>query len=411
MSYKKINKCRISGKSDLIDFLNLGDQLLTGVFPKSPDEPITKGPLSLCWSESSNLVQLRHSFSTGEMYGDNYGYRSGLNKSMVAHLANKVIYLENFVNLKKEDTVLDIGSNDGTLLNSYSNSLDRRLGIDPTSKKFLKFYKEGIVIIPNFFDADIYKSNTKNKAKIVTSIAMFYDLEDPSLFVSNIYDILEDDGVWHLEQSYLPSMINSNSYDTICHEHIEYYSLGVINKLLENNGLKIIDVSMNSINGGSFCVTATKKECVKYDKKNPYINWLLDQEKILGYNDIKIYTEFAQKVKSHKQSIIVLLNSLKNAGKKIIGYGASTKGNVLLQYCGINADYLSCIVDVNKDKDGCYTPGTNIPIVEESDKLKNDADYMLVLPWHFREFILEKEKDYLRRNKKLIFPFPYIQII
>lgn len=411
MSYKKIEKCRISGKSDLIEFLNLGDQFLTGVFPKSKDEHITKGPLSLCWSQSSNLVQLRHSYSAEEMYGSNYGYRSGLNRSMVEHLTNKVRYLENLVNLNQEDTVLDIGSNDGTLLNSYSNAFNRRIGIDPTSKKFREFYKDGIVIVSDFFDADVFKSNSKNKAKIVTSIAMFYDLEDPSLFVRDIYDILDDDGVWHFEQSYLPSMINSNSYDTICHEHIEYYSLGVINSLLENNDLKIIDVAMNSINGGSFCITAAKKSCVKYDKKNPYVNWLLDQEKKMGYNDIKIYNEFAERVLSHKQSIISLLDSLKNAGKKIIGYGASTKGNVLLQYCGINADYLSYIVDVNEEKDGCYTPGTNIPILKETDKLKNDSDYMLVLPWHFREFILEKEKDYLWRDKKLIFPFPFIQII
>ncbi len=411
MSYSKIDKCRVSGKSDLIEFLSLGDQFLTGVFPKSTDEHITKGPLSLCWSKSSNLVQLQHSFSSEEMYGSNYGYRSGLNRSMVEHLVNKARFLENLVNLNNEDTVLDIGSNDGTLLNAYSNSLSHRIGIDPTSKKFSEFYKDGIVVISDFFNADVFKSNSKNKAKIVTSIAMFYDLEDPSLFVRNIYDILENDGVWHFEQSYLPSMINSNSYDTICHEHIEYYTLGVINNLLEKNDLKIVDVAMNSINGGSFCVTAAKKGCVKYDKKNPYINWLLEQEKKMGYNDIKIYNEFAERVITHRQNMITLLDSIKNAGKKIIGYGASTKGNVLLQYCGINADYLSYIVDVNKEKDGSYTPGTNIPILKETDKLKNDADYMLVLPWHFREFILEKEKDYLWRNKKLIFPFPYIQII
>ena len=411
MNYKKITNCRISGKNDLVNFLELGDQYLTGVFPKSVDEKITKGPLGLCWSPSSNLIQLSHSYSTDELYGDNYGYRSGLNQSMIDHLKSKVNFLESLVNIDDQDLVLDIGSNDGTLLNSYSAKKIKKIGIDPSAEKFKLFYDQDIIIVDDFFSKESFNGVSRKKAKIITSIAMFYDLESPASFVEDIYDTLDDNGVWHFEQSYLPAMIRTNSYDTICHEHLEYYSLGVINKLLIKNKMKIVDVVMNSINGGSFAITAVKDDCNKYDNNMIHLDWLLDQEKIAGYDDIDIYIRFAERIEQHKKNLVSLLNKLKNSGKKIIGYGASTKGNVLLQYCGIDTDIVSYIVDVNIEKDGHYTPGTNIPIVKETEKLKLDADYMIVLPWHFKDFILRKETKYLAMGKKLIFPFPYIEII
>jgi hypothetical protein len=223
-SYTEISHCRVANSENLISVLNLGHQTLTGVFPKNPSEKITKGPLELVWCPDSGLLQLKHSYEPLEMYGDNYGYRSGLNQSMVNHLTDKVSYLERLVPLNSGDVVVDIGSNDATTLKSYNTKGLRRIGIDPTGKKFAQYYPTEITLVPAFFSADAFHSVEKKPATIVTSIAMFYDLESPVSFARQIESILADDGVWHFEQSYMPSMLRMNSYDTICHEHLEYYS-------------------------------------------------------------------------------------------------------------------------------------------------------------------------------------------
>jgi hypothetical protein len=222
-SYKEISRCRVSNSENLISVLNLGYQTLTGVFQKRTSEKITRGPLELVWCPDSGLLQLKHSYEPSEMYGNNYGYRSGLNQSMVNHLVDKVSYLERIVPLNSGDVVVDIGSNDATLLKAYSSRYIRRIGIDPTGKKFANYYTTDITLVPDFFSVEAFRSVEKSPAKIVTSIAMFYDLESPVNFAMQVESILSDDGVWHFEQSYMPSMLRMNSYDTICHEHIEYY--------------------------------------------------------------------------------------------------------------------------------------------------------------------------------------------
>lgn len=230
--------------------LDLGTQALTGVFPK-PGEFVTSVPLRLVWCSDCTLLQLSSSCDPDEMYGDNYGYRSGLNKSMVAHLQNKARSLE--TGLSEGDVVIDIGSNDGTLLASYQTEGLQKIGIDPTGKKFAEFYPEDVQLIPEFFSGELELP----KAKVITSVAMFYDLQSPVEFAKQVASILHDDGVWHLEQSYMPSMLRSTSYDTICHEHLEYYSLASIERVLFQAGLEVLDVRFNQINGGSFAITAT----------------------------------------------------------------------------------------------------------------------------------------------------------
>ena len=220
---------------------------------------------------------MKQSFDLDEMYGENYGYRSGLNSSMVKHLQQKSRSLQKIVNPSKEDLVLDIGSNDATSLKAYIGEF-KKIGIDPTGNKFKEFYTEDIHLIPDFFSSEIFNKHFPNeKAKIVTSIAMFYDLEDPTKFVREVESILDDEGIWHFEQSYMPSMLRTNSYDTICHEHLEFYSFKVVKNLLEKCNLKVIDVQMNSINGGSFAVTAAKSGS-SYSSNTPIINWMLKQE-------------------------------------------------------------------------------------------------------------------------------------
>ena len=407
---EKINKCRISGESDLVDILSLGDQYLTGVFPSSKEEKVTKGPLDLVWAKESGLLQLKHSYDLGEMYGDNYGYRSGLNSSMVEHLTNKITSLENLVQLNPNDIVIDIGSNDATSLKAYSKPCIK-VGIDPTGLKFKDYYSDDITLIPDFFTKELFENKFQGKkAKIVTSIAMFYDLEDPKKFAKDIYEILDDNGIWHFEQSYMPSMLKTNAYDTICHEHIEFYSLKVVKELLESVNLKIIDVQTNSINGGSFAVTASRADA-NYIVNDVLIDWMLFQEGQMKLDTISPYLAFKDRIFEHRDSLRKLILSLVKSGKKVYGYGASTKGNVLLQFCEFTSLEIPFIAEVNQEKFGKYTPGTHIKIISEEEAKMNKPDYFLVLPWHFKDNILSREKEYLKTGVKFIFPLPEIEII
>jgi hypothetical protein len=408
-SYTRLEACRVSGSRNLIPVSHLGEQELTGVFPR-PGEPVTSGPLELVWCPDSGLLQLGHSFDPGEMYGDNYGYRSGLNASMVRHLTQKIGFLEKLADLKPGDTVLDIGSNDATSLKAYSTSSLTRIGIDPTGMKFKEYYPDDIKLVPDFFSAANFRKVSQQQAQIVTSIAMFYDLDNPIAFASDIASVLAPEGVWHFEQSYMPAMLRTVSYDTICHEHLEYYSLGVVKLILEAAGLRIIDVQMNSVNGGSFAVTAGLKTSHR-PANDAVINWLLGQEDRMGLNTVRPFREFEDRVFRHKADLVRLLQSLAADGKKVLGYGASTKGNVTLQFCGITEKEVPAIAEVNPEKYGRVTPGTRIPIISEADAKAMNPDYYLVLPWHFKEGILQREQEYIARGGKFIFPFPEIEIV
>jgi hypothetical protein len=410
-AYNKLSRCRVSGSENLVSVLNLGYQALTGVFPANPSVPVTSGPLELVWCPDSGLLQLNHSYDAAEMYGDNYGYRSGLNQSMVDHLTHKVSYLERLAEPKSGDTVLDIGSNDCTTLKAYSIAGLNRIGIDPTGRKFASYYPADVKLVPDFFSAAACRSVTDQKIKVVTSIAMFYDLESPIEFAREIESVLADDGVWHFEQSYMPSMLRTNSYDTICHEHLEYYSLGVVKRILDAAGLKLIDVVMNNINGGSFAVTAAKLANRTLKPNQAVIDWLLEQEDRMGLSTPRPYRDFEERVFRHRDDLSRLIRSLVADGKKIIGYGASTKGNVTLQFCGLTATEIPAIAEVNEEKYGRVTPGSHIPIISEKEARAMKPDYFLVLPWHFKDGIIRREKEYLANGGKFIFPFPEIEIV
>jgi hypothetical protein len=408
--YSEIAQCRICGNSTLVTVLSLGQQFLTGVFPRNLQETITKGPLDLVWCPACHLVQMKQSYDLAEMYGDNYGYRSGLNQSMVRHLRHKIQTLANLARLKPDDLVVDIGSNDATSLKAYTTPC-RKIGIDPTGNKFRAFYTDDIILIPDFFDADTLRARADGgKAKVITSIAMFYDLPSPERFVRDVASSLAHDGVWHFEQSYMPSMLRTNAYDTICHEHLEFYSFGVVKKLLDHNGLRVIDVQTNAVNGGSFAVTACLEDA-PYVSNAPVINWMIQQEIDMDLDTPKPYREFEHRVYRHRKNFVTLIENLVSDGKKVLGYGASTKGNVLLQFCGLSPEQIPYIAEINEEKYGCFTPGTNIPIVSENEAHAMKPDYFVVLPWHFKSSVLEREADYLRRGGRLIFPLPEIEII
>lgn len=408
-----ISKCRVCGNKRLTCVLDLGEQMLTGVFPKNKQDKVTTGPLRLvrCTGNESvcGLLQLEHSYDLNEMYGLNYGYRSGLNPSMVAHLRSKVERILQTVKLQHGDLVIDIGSNDGTALSAYPKHCGAELvGIDPTGVKFHSYYPEHVKLISDFFNKDLVSKHfSGKKAKVITAFAMFYDLERPVDFMREVGDVLDDDGVWVFEQSYMPTMLAMNAYDTVCHEHLEYYGLRQIKWMADRAGLHIVDVEMNDVNGGSFSVTVRKS---KHDdeKVPPHVQAILDSEHVAGMHTSLPYKKFAERVLAAKHELVSFVHQMRSEGKMIAALGASTKGNVMLQYCHLTAEELSCIGEVNREKFGCYTPNTWIPIIPEDALLAMHPDYVIVLPWHFKSFFQNTAKF---KNYNLVFPLPHLHVI
>jgi hypothetical protein len=408
----QIKKCRICGNSDLVPVVDLGEQYLTGVFPLQKTETLSKGPLRLvkCHGGESvcGLLQLEHSYDLKQLYGDNYGYRSGLNASMVRHLQVKVAEILERCDLNKGDLVIDIGSNDGTTLAAYPEYL-QLAGIDPTGEKFKSYYEKHIALIPDFFSSDLITSfYPGKKAKVVTSFSMFYDLEDPIDFACQVAGILDPyTGIWMLEQSYMPLMLERTAYDTICHEHLEYYGLKQIVWLMDKAGLEVVDVKLNDVNGGSFSVIVAHKGS-RHDDIYNVADGLIASELSKGLSNLEPYKQFACRAEENKQSIQDFVQMAKREGKRVCGLGASTKGNVILQYCGFGLDDIEVIGDVNKDKHGALTPGTWIPIEAEEIVLESRPDYLIVLPWHFRDFFLESPKF---KGENLVFLLPYLETV
>ena len=389
--------------------INLGNQSFGGIFPKTTKQRVPFGPLNLVKCKNCNLVQLKHNFNRNKMFGTNYGYESGINKSMKNHLKNLLKYTYRFTSLKKDDAVVDIGSNDGTLLNFFNKNNKKLYGIDPTiNQKFKKYYNKNINCISKLFDhltVNFLKKKIK-KAKIIFSIAMFYDLPNPVKFAKNINELIENEGIWVSEQSYYPFMLKTNSFDTICHEHLEYYTIKSFKNICEQANLKIIDISFNDTNGGSFrVITSSKNSKYKEFKK---LKFYEDKEKIL----LKEYShyKFFKNIKIIKNKLNLFLKKAKKEKQIVYGYGASTKGNVLLQYFKINKNLLPFICEVNKFKFNRYTPLTKIKIIDQNKVDKNPPNYFLVLPWHFKKYILKNDIHLLKKGVKYIFPLPDIKI-
>lgn len=406
--YTKIERCRICGNSELAPVLDLGEQMLTGVFPPERDADVTVGPLRLvkCMGgeDTCGLLQLEHSYDLGEMYGDNYGYRSGLNASMVAHLGRKVERIASLVSLDPGDLIVDIGSNDSTTLRAYSQPGLTLVGIDPTGTKFRQYYPDHVALIPDFFSSALLEARFPGrKAKVVTSFSMFYDLPAPMEFMRQVAGVLADDGIWVFEQSYMPLMLETNSYDTVCHEHLEFYALRQIKWMADRVGLRIVDVEFNDVNGGSFSVTVAKG-----DGALPgHVQKILDDEDAAGLSTLAPYRAFEERVRRSRDELLAFVDGARAEGKTVAALGASTKGNVLLQYCGLGGDRIGAVGEVNPEKFGCFTPGTWIPIVPERELLGERPDYLIVLPWHFRRFF---EQSPAFAGTRLVFPLPQLEI-
>jgi NDP-4-keto-2,6-dideoxyhexose 3-C-methyltransferase len=417
MKVETITQCRICKNKNLIPIINLGLHSLSGRFPKKkePDPPIAPLILVKCNDiDNSNfcgLVQLKHTVQSEELYKHEYGYRSGINKTMITHLTKLVEEILKRVSLANNDIILDIGSNDATLLNAYPKKKGIKVGIDPTGTFFSKYYTKDISLICDFFSENSFKKYFPyKKAKIITSIAMFYDLPDPMKFTKDIKEILHPEGVWVFEQSYLPYMLKTNSFDTVCHEHLEYYSIKQIEWLLEKNKMCIVDISFNDINGGSFRITAMhKKKAIKINKVA--IAKAKKDEKKNCLDSVLPYKLFKKEVKKEVKKLYKFIKKETKRGKKIYIYGASTKGNTFLQYAKLNNKDIVAAAERNTEKYGKRTPSTKIPIVSEEEARYAHPDYFLVLPWHFKKEFIKREKKFLLNGGKLIFPLPKFEII
>lgn len=418
MTYHTIKKCRICGNENLELILDLGEQTLSGIFPDKP-ELEHKSPLKLvkcsethsAGGSSCGHVQMESTFSPEIMYGDDYGYRSGLNKWMVNHLFSRVALVESMfkdnpgVSLNSGDIVVDIAGNDGTTLGFYPKDL-KKYNVDPTANKFAKYQPEEVNVISDFFSESVLKEkfdSPDDRAKIITAFSVFYDLEDPVQFLKDIKACLDKDGLLVLEQSYMPLMFKQMSYDTCCHEHLSYFALRQILFMFEIVGFKLVDLSFNMANGGSFVVTATHTESKVWKENIGQIEKQKIYETDGEFDSLDTWKKWEEDIKKTKTD---LLNTIK--GKRVAALGASTKGNVLLQYCGLDSEDILVVGDVNPDKHGCFTPGTWIPITDEDTVLAGDYDYLLVLPWHFKDFFVNNEKF---KGKTLLFPLPYVHTV
>jgi hypothetical protein len=413
-NYYKINCCRICKSKKLIKIIDLKKQYIQGSFIKKnyPQPFKQKIPLELLLCKKCSLVQTSYTVNKGLLYR-NYWYSSGINSTMKTHLKDlakevKNFFLKNYTKIN----VLDIGCNDGTLLNYFDKKFQKH-GIDP-SQIIKKIKDKKIKIFNDFFPPK--KSQLKDmniKFDIITSIAMFYDIDDPNDFVKKIKNYLNKKGIWVFELSYLVEMVKKNSFDTICHEHLEYYSLTSINYLLKKNKLKIVKVSQNKINGGSIRCFVTHQENDSFlNKQNlKKIKKLLKYETKNNISSKKYFINFNSNILNIKKKLISIIQEINKNSKKIYILGASTKGNTILQYLGINKKMIPFAIERNKSKVGAKTIGSEIKILDEKIIKKNFPDYLLVLPWHFRSEIIKREATYIKRGGSLIFPLPKIQII
>ncbi len=411
--------CRVCD-SALEPILNLGEHFVSD-FPKPGDSDGLKAPLELVLCRRCRLLQLRHSVPGEHMYR-NYWYRSGTNQTMRNALADIADKAETLIHLQPSDTVVDIGCNDGTLLGSYKTGGIYRVGFDPAQNLAGLSRRIADRIFVDFFSAQPFAQDQAlvgRRARIVTSIAMFYDLEDPNQFVDDIKTIMSDDGLWIIQMSYLPLMLKTNEFGNICHEHLEYYSLQSLEFLLGKHDFEIVDVELNDINGGSLRAYIRNKgaagevfgDATYRTMAADRVRTMREAEIKLGLGDKPVYQEFAMRVERIRTDVLDFVKAQTRAGKRIYVYGASTKGNTVLQYFGLDHALLAAAAERNTDKWGRVTVGTHIPIISEAEARAANPDYFLVLPWHFLEEFMAREHDYLVNGGRFIVPFPYFTLI
>ena len=410
-SYVEITNCRLCGCTDLELILDFGKQALGSLFPRAGEPDPPKVPLVLVRCVGCGLVQLRHSALPGRLYTYDYGYRSGLNATMRRHLNELAGWTEKRAELRPGDIVLDIGCNDGTLLKCFRQPELHRVGIDAIAGKFRDEIPSDIFLWEETFSAaSCAAACGSEKARVITTVAMFYDLESPSESAAAIRSVLAPDGVWILELAYLAAMLGRTAYDAVCHEHLGYYALRQIEALAAMNGLRVFDAALTPSNGGSLRLALCHGDG-PYRTDEARIDHLRRAESAAALHAASSYRAFAMKVSGLRDDLLSFIDRATARDERFFVYGASTKGNTLLQYCGLDASTISGAAERNPEKIGRRTPGTAIPIVSEEEARQARPDYFLVLPWHFRREFIARESEFRKNGGKLVFPMPELEIV
>lgn len=402
-------RCRNCLCKIFFKIINIGKQPLSGIFYNKKKTQLPKYSLDLYQCKKCKLIQLSKDIPVEQMYGDKYGYQTSISRLMVNHLHKKVHYIKKNKLIGNKSNILDIGSNDGTFLNFFNKSYNL-YGIDPSGIKYKNYYRKDIILIPNFFSKeklDQYFHKTKKEIKfdLITSFAIFYDVSDPNKFCNDVFHSLKEDGIWISEFSYFPLMLKNLTYDQICHEHITYYTLQVFKEIIEKNNLKILDLNLNEINGGSIEIICAKISSKRLANKTKIFR-ILKEEKNINFKSYKNFNNRIIKVKKNFSSFFK-----KNNKSLIIGYGASTKGNIVINHCDITSKNIKFICDSNKNKYNLFTPGKNIKIISKEMMRKLNPEYLVVFIWSFRKEVISEEIKFIKNGGKLVFHLPKFHIV
>lgn len=402
-----LTKCRSCHSKNLSQILSLGNLYLSDFVSDNTKPP--RYPLVLVLCDDCYLLQLRHTTPQNLLYTEHYGYRSGINQTMrdeLKEIAEKSI--TKLDNPPKQIVAVDIGANDGTLLKNYPETV-RKIGVEPVKKLAKECSEYADKVVNDFFNYDaVSKVLGTKKADIVTAISCFYDMEDPNEFVADVVKILKENGVFVIQQNYLVKMLTQNAFDNIVHEHLEYYSLLSLQNLLKRHGLEVFDLELRELNGGSF------RTYISFIGKRPVSTAVYEQmelEKLINLDRKKIYKDFSKRIRANKKEIQTFIKEKVKEGKKIYIYGASTRGNTMLQYFGITNRQVPYAVERNPEKWGMKIASLQIPIISEEQARKEKPDYMLVLPWFFKPEFLKREKKYLENGGHFIFPLPTFEVV
>jgi NDP-4-keto-2,6-dideoxyhexose 3-C-methyltransferase len=399
-----IETCRSCGSGDLKDVIDLGNQYLSDF--RTDDQKPPRYPLEVVICSDCTLVQLRHTTPSYEMYHERYGFKSGINEAIKADLNNIVEWTDSRKGHPDTGRWLDIAANDGTLL-SYVPGSYYKVGIDPVAAKFgQEATDRADEFYFDFFKPDYFLSGPR--FDVITSVSMFYDLDDPNEFVRGVKSVLADDGIWVIQQNYLLTMMDINAYDNICHEHLEYYSLHSLKPLLERHGLEINDVTTSPVNGG--CIRTMVTHRGSHEVK-PSPGFWLGNERRAGLDKLETYEEWAETVRESVKQTRYFVKTANEQGKTVFIYGASTRGGTIWQAAGLDVKDLPYAVERNPDKFGKKIASIGVPIISEEDAREMKPDFMLVSPWFFKDVFVEREKQYLEDGGALVFPLPGFEVI
>ncbi len=413
-SGQEIKKCRSCNSEELIPIISLGNQYISNFISVGEQNGI-RVPLDLLLCNKCKLLQLKHNAPDEEMWGEHYWYKSAINRLIREDLKDIVDSSEKLVSLGEGDIVVDIGCNDGTLLEFYDKEGIKMVGFEPSKNVAREAEAKGFKIINGFFNSlDFRRLFGDKRAKLITAISMFYDLDDPNKFLQDVVSVLDDKGLFVVQQNYLVSMLEQNAFDNICHEHRAYYSLKSLKNLLDRNGLEIFDIKLVDINGGSIRTYIRKKGnlyVTPFKEVEKRLTKLEEKEKQMELDTIRPYQDFAKRIDNIKKQILTFIETEKAKGKTFGICGASTRGNTTLQYFGLSSNHVIAAAEANSDKWGRMTVGSLIPIISIDEMKKINPSYQVVLIWHLFDGLMEKEKDYLKNGGKFILPLPQFKII